>query len=77
MDFDSGRLGSSSGHDLITACIYDKYLVGPSIRPICTRCCFTMTDMIQVCSNFDRVGGCIAHTRPDEIAVDPSPSSAS
>ena len=30
----------------------DKYSVGPSILPICTRCCFTMTNMIQVCSNF-------------------------
>ena len=26
--------------------------IGLSIRPICTRCCFTMTNMIQACSNF-------------------------
>ena len=37
---------------LIAASIHDKYSVGPSIRPICTRSCFTMTNMIQVCSNF-------------------------
>ena len=38
--------------DLISECIYDKCSVGPSIRPICTRCCFAMTNMIRVCSNF-------------------------
>ena len=38
--------------DLIPASIYGKYSVGPSIRPICTRCCFIITNMIQVCSNF-------------------------
>ena len=32
--------------------ISDKCLVcPPSLRPICTRCCLTMTNMIQVCSN--------------------------
>ena len=34
--------------DFIAASISDRYSVGPSIRPICTRCCFTMTNMIQV-----------------------------
>ena len=38
--------------DLIAESIYDCHSVGPSIRPFCTRCYFTMTDMIQVCSNF-------------------------
>ena len=38
--------------NLIAASIYDTYSVGPSTQPICTRCCFTMTYMIQVCSNF-------------------------
>jgi len=38
--------------DLIAASIHDKYSVGPSIRPIYTRCCFTMTNMIQVCGIF-------------------------
>ena len=32
--------------------MYDEWSVCPSIRPICTRCCFTMTSKIQVCSNF-------------------------
>jgi hypothetical protein len=38
--------------DLIPASVHDRKSVGPSIRPICTRCCFTMMSMIQVCSNF-------------------------
>ena len=38
----------------IQSSTYGKYSVGPSIRPIRTRCCFTMTTMIQVCSNFHR-----------------------
>ena len=37
--------------NLIAASIYDKCSVGPSIRPICTRCCFKMTYLVQVCSN--------------------------
>ena len=36
----------------IAACIHVKYSVGPSIRLICIRCCFTMTDMIQMYSKF-------------------------
>ena len=38
--------------DPITANVYDEYKVGPSIRPIRTSWCFTMTNMIQVCRNF-------------------------
>ena len=38
--------------DLIAANIHDKHSVGPSIRPVGTRCCFTMTSVIRVCSNF-------------------------
>ena len=38
--------------DLIAASIYDKFSTGPSVRPVCIRCCFTMTTMFQVCSNF-------------------------
>ena len=34
--------------NLIAVSIPDKYWVGPSIRPFCTRCGFTMTDMILV-----------------------------
>ena len=32
--------------------IYHEYSIGPSIQSIFTRCCFTMTNMIQVYSNF-------------------------
>jgi hypothetical protein len=38
--------------DLIAASIYENYSIGPSIRPICTRCCPTVTNEIQVCSSF-------------------------
>ena len=46
------RLSIIHTADLIAARIYDKYPIGPSIRPICTRCCFTMTDTIQVRGKF-------------------------
>ena len=36
-------------YSVALASFYEKYSVGPSIRPICTRCCFTITDMLQVC----------------------------
>ena len=39
--------------------------VGPSICPICTRCCF----MVQVCSNTHRARLSILNTRPDEIVA--------
>ena len=48
----SAPLSRSEPSDLIAAIIYDKYSVHPSIRPICTKCCFPMTNMNQVCSNF-------------------------
>ena len=48
----TARLQPPSISNLIAASIYDRYLVGPSIRLICTRCCFTMTHMIQVCGNW-------------------------
>ena len=44
-----------------------KCTVGPSIRPICTSCCFTMTIMIQVGSNFRLTRVFIINTRADEI----------
>jgi hypothetical protein len=44
---------SGLGRDMITASICDKYSVGPSIRPIFTRCCFWMPNIIQVCDDFD------------------------
>ena len=37
---------------LIAVSIYHEYSVGQSIRPISTRCCFKMTNMIQVFSIF-------------------------
>ena len=56
---DSGRQRETAGEgtvmrrlDVIAASMYDKDLVGPSIRPICARCCFTMTRIIQACSDF-------------------------
>jgi hypothetical protein len=42
----------TSRSDPIAASLCDKYSVCPSFRPICTRCCFTMTYMFQVCGNF-------------------------
>ena len=48
---------------LIAASVYDEYPGGPSIRPIFTRCCFTMTSMIQVCSNFHDARVFILNTR--------------
>ena len=38
--------------NLIAAIIIASYSIDPSIRSICTRCCFTKTNMIQVRSNF-------------------------
>ena len=32
--------------DPIAANVYGEYSAGPSIRPICTRCCSTMINMI-------------------------------
>ena len=53
--------------NLIAAIIYDIYSVGPSMQPICTRRCFTISNMIQVCSNFHWTRVFILHTRLDEI----------
>ena len=38
--------------NLIGASMFGKYSVGPSIRSICTRRCFTMINMVQACSDF-------------------------
>ena len=37
--------------DVMPASIYDKHSVGPSIRPICTKRCFKIANIIQVCGN--------------------------
>ena len=66
--------GTTASHpkrtNLIAASIHEKYSEGPSIRPICTRYCFTMTCTIQVYSNFHRAGVFITDTRPDELRGD-------
>ena len=53
--------------DLIAVRIYDKYWVFPSVRRIGTRCCFTMTNMIQVWSNFYWARVFTINSRRDEI----------
>ena len=63
-----GRVLSVLSRDVIAASIYDKPSIGPSTRPIYTICCFTLTSMIQVCSNFHRTRVFIMNTRPDEMA---------
>jgi len=55
--------------DQIAASIYDKYSVGISFEPICSRCCFTVTHMIQVCSDFQQAQASIIHARPDQIGL--------
>ena len=64
-----GSIRSVPMTNQISASIYDKYSVGRSIRPICTRCCFTMTNMIQVCGNFQWGQVFITNTRPDEMRM--------
>ena len=56
----TGRTAHEWSNCFIAASIHDKYLAGPSTRQICTRCCFAMTNMIQVCSNFR------SHVHPGE-----------
>ena len=50
------------------ASVGDKYSIGPSIGPSCTRCWFIMIIVIQVCSNFHRARVFIINTRPDETS---------
>ena len=57
------------GQDLIAVSIHDDYSIGPSIRPICARFCFTMTNMILVCSNFLWARIFFLNSHPDEIAT--------
>ena len=53
--------------DLIPASIYDKHSVCPSFGPSCTRCWFTMTNIIRVCSKLHRAQLFIRNTRPNEV----------
>ena len=50
--FCSARLHceAEAEQNLIAASVYDKYSIGLYIRPICIRCCLTMTHMIRVWS---------------------------
>ena len=52
---------------LTSVSIYDKRLVGPSICPVYTRCCFTMTNMIQARSHFNWARAIIINNRLDDI----------
>ena len=53
--------------DLIRVRIDDKYSVRPSNQPICTRCCYTMTTVIQICSNCFCGRVFVINTHLDEI----------
>ena len=55
--------------DSIAVSIYAKHSISPCTQPICTRCCSTMTSMIQVCRNFQRARACIINTHPDKIVA--------
>ena len=60
--------GSGLGiRDLIAVSFCDEYSIGPSTRRICTRCGFTMTNMIQVCSSLHSARVFIINVRPDGI----------
>ena len=59
----------SPGEESIAASIFDEYSVSPSTRPVFTRCCFTLANIIQVCSNFHEARAFITNTRPDEIGA--------
>ena len=37
---------------IFAASVHDKHSVGPPIRPFCAKCNSTLTNLIQVCSNF-------------------------
>ena len=63
----AAKIGGFMRDDLIAASIYNKYSIGPSIRSIWNRCCLTMTDIVQVCSDFNFARAFIIKTRPDEI----------
>ena len=53
--------------DLIASSFYDRYSAGSSTFPICTRCCLTMTNFIQVLSKSHSARVLIINTRPGEI----------
>ena len=53
--------------NLIRTSIHGKLSIGPSIQNVCTWCCFTTTNMIQVCGNFYWARVVIINTHADEI----------
>ena len=61
--------GLLSSRELIAGSIYDKHSAGASIRQISNTRCFTITNMIQVCSNFRLARVFIINTRPDAIIL--------
>jgi len=54
-------------HVFISASVHDNYSIGPSFAPVCTRCCLSMTNIIQVCSYFHWARVFIICTRPVEL----------
>ena len=65
--------GDKLQQDLIVASILTKYSAGPSIRPSVPdhdQYDSTMTDMIQVCSNFDWTRAFWQNTRCDYILTE-------
>ena len=56
-----------TNEDLIAAIGYDKHSMCPSIRSIRTKRCFTMTDMVQVYSNFHSARVFVINSRWGEI----------
>ena len=52
---------------VLAASVYDKYSVGPSILPICTRYFSTMINAIQVCGYLHSARAWVINTHRDEI----------
>ena len=48
---------------------YDEYSVGLFIHPICSRGCFNIENMVQVCGNFRSAQVFIMITGPDDITA--------
>ena len=62
-----GSLAPEGTPHVSAASVYDEQSIGPSTRQICTRYCSTMTNMIQLCTNFYEARVLIVNTRPDQI----------
>ena len=55
------------GTKIIAASVYDERSVGPSIRPICSRCWLRMTDVIQECSYFIEPGCFVTENKNEAV----------